>query len=113
MSKKLDDTLDPSSRSGSPPPVRLRGIWLIPAIVVTDVHWSRKSTSRAGVNGSRVDDVLDDQRNTSRSGSGNASGRKMTLLITLKMAVLAPMPRARVATATAVNAGVFLKPRSA
>ena len=36
----------------------------------------------------------------------------MTLLITLKMPVFAPIPRASAATATAVKPGLFLSMRS-
>ena len=36
------------------------------------------------------------QRPTSRSGSGNGSGLRRTLLTMLKIAVLAPIPRASV-----------------
>ena len=42
---------------------------------------------------------------TSRSGSRYGSGRSRTAFTTLKIAVLAPMPSARVSTAIAVNPG--------
>jgi hypothetical protein len=42
------------------------------------------------------------------SASSYGSGRNKTVLITLNTAVLAPMPRASVITATALKAG-FLK----
>jgi hypothetical protein len=42
---------------------------------------------------------------TRRSASVYGSGRSSTALTTLKMAVLAPMPRARVRTATIANPG--------
>src|SRR2546429_380429 len=42
---------------------------------------------------------------TSRCGSRYGRGASSTLLMTLKIAVLAPMPSARVITATAVNTG--------
>ena len=46
---------------------------------------------------------------TSRSAAGKANeqGYKFTLSTTLKMAVLAPMPSARVATATIANRGIL------
>jgi hypothetical protein len=88
-------------------------MWLMPAIAVTDVSCSRKSINRAGDSGSRGNDALDDHKNTSRSGFGYASGRSRTLLMTLKIAVFAPMPHASVRIATAVNAGDFFKLRSA
>lgn len=43
---------------------------------------------------------------TSLSGWGNGNGRSMTALMTLKMAVFAPMPSASVNSATAVNPGL-------
>src|SRR5579864_8863342 len=46
-----------------------------------------------------------------RSGSGYGSGWSRTVLTTEKMAVLAPMPRARAAIATAVNPGVLISRR--
>jgi hypothetical protein len=44
---------------------------------------------------------------TRRSGSANGSGRSATPLITLKIALVAPMPTASVRTATIVNPGAF------
>ena len=41
---------------------------------------------------------------STRSGAGIGSGRRTTALSALKMAVVAPMPSARVATATSANA---------
>ena len=40
---------------------------------------------------------------TTRSGAGIGSGRSTTALSALKMAVVAPIPRASVATATSAN----------
>ena len=54
-----------------------------------------------------------DVSDTSRSGSGYASGRSITPLTTLKIAVIAPTPSAMVRTATAVNAGLRRSARSA
>src|SRR5580698_6664278 len=48
------------------------------------------------------------RRETTREGSWTGSGRSSTAFITLKTAVLAPMPRASVSTQTSVKAGVFL-----
>src|SRR6185369_2542787 len=42
---------------------------------------------------------------TTRSSSGNGSGFSRSALMVLKIVVLAPMPRARVATAMRVKAG--------
>jgi hypothetical protein len=50
---------------------------------------------------------------TIRSGSGNDTGRSRTALTTEKMAVLAPMPSVRAATAASENAGVCQNIRSA
>src|SRR5271169_1924040 len=50
-------------------------------------------------------------KTTIRSGSGAETGFSRTELTTEKMAVLAPMPSARAATAVAVNAGVWRKIR--
>src|SRR5215472_12945745 len=48
---------------------------------------------------------LVDQICTSRSESGYGRGRSSTVFTTLKMAVLEPIPSARVSTATAVKPG--------
>src|SRR5437016_12312887 len=45
------------------------------------------------------------ETNASRFGSLNGGGRSSTALITLKMAVLAPMPSASVSTATVAKPG--------
>src|SRR5882724_13439888 len=50
---------------------------------------------------------LSSQMVTSRFGSWYGSGRRSTALITLNIAVFAPMPRARVITAMTVNPGCF------
>src|SRR3989442_11352396 len=47
------------------------------------------------------------------SGSGKGSGRSSTPYTTVKIAVLAPMPSARVNTATDVNPGLFASIRAA
>src|SRR5215203_1735240 len=48
-----------------------------------------------------------------RSSSGNGNGLRSSALIALKMAVLAPMPRARVMTAIRVNPGRLIRFRIA
>src|SRR6266511_2033646 len=48
-----------------------------------------------------------DQRNTSRLASGYGNGRSSTASTTLKMAVLAPMPSAKVTTAMSAKIGFF------
>ena len=50
---------------------------------------------------------------TSCCGSLIGSMRRSTAFTTVKIAVLAPMPRARVSTATEVKAGLFSSSRSA
>src|SRR5512134_494996 len=52
-------------------------------------------------------------RNTRRSACGYGSGRSRMALMTLKIAVLAPIPSASVATATKVKAGDFTSVRAA
>jgi len=46
-------------------------------------------------------------------GFAYGSGRRMSTLTALKIAVVAPMPMASVSTATAVNAGRRASPRAA
>src|SRR5437879_5764983 len=48
-----------------------------------------------------------------RWGSGKGNGRSSTPYTTVKIAVLAPMPRASVKTATAVKPGFFASIRKA
>jgi hypothetical protein len=50
---------------------------------------------------------------TTRLGSRNGSGRSRTALTTLKIAVLAPMPRAKVRMAMRLNVGLFARRRKA
>src|SRR6185503_4790127 len=52
------------------------------------------------------------QTPTRRSGSGNGRGLSSTLWITLKMAVLAPIPSARVISVARVNTGVRARRRN-
>src|SRR5262249_16772118 len=52
------------------------------------------------------------QTQTNRSGSAKGNGRIRTAFTRLKIAVLAPMARARVMSAIAVNAGRFSKLRT-
>jgi hypothetical protein len=53
------------------------------------------------------------QTRTRRSGSVNGSGRSITALTTLKMAVVAPTPSASVRAAMAVKPGLFRRARAA
>ena len=50
---------------------------------------------------------------TRRSDPGYGSGLSSTVLTALKIAVLAPMPRASVSTATPVKPGLFASVRTA
>ena len=54
-----------------------------------------------------------DVTKTSSSGFLTGSERNSSVLMTLKMAVFAPMPSARVSTATAVKPGFFSNWRKA
>lgn len=49
---------------------------------------------------------------TSRPGSRNGSGRRSNAFTTLKTAVLAPIPSARVTTAISENPGLFINIRA-
>jgi hypothetical protein len=53
------------------------------------------------------------QSPTSRSGSANGSGLSRTVLTTVKIAVLAPIPRASVINVANVNTGVRTRRRTA
>lgn len=53
------------------------------------------------------------QTDTRRSGSWNGNGFSNTPYTTLKIAVLAPIPNARVRAATAANPGCFRSIRAA
>jgi len=53
------------------------------------------------------------QRKTIRSASRYGSGRRRTLLTTLKMAMFAPMPSASVRIATVEKPGDFVSDRAA
>ena len=54
-----------------------------------------------------------DQRNTNRPGSRYGWGRSITPLMMLKIAVFAPMPSARVATAVVANQPLLASVRAA
>ncbi len=112
-SKKVDETLDPFTRSGSPEPVTVNDMWLMPAKPLKLVDCDRKSIIRPGPSGSMSPPGRVFQRKTSRSGRGNGSGLMRAALMTLKIAVLAPIPSARVRIATKVNPGVRRRPRMA
>src|SRR6266540_6758381 len=73
---------------------------------------SRKVAGETGVR-SQPGSLELSKRRTSLSGSRYGSGLRSTPLTTLNMAVFAPMPSARVNTATAVKPGFFSSWRKA
>src|SRR4051812_30635459 len=85
----------------------------MPAAIDTEPRPSRKSRKRAGESGPRAGLPFVVQMNTSCSALRYGSGRSRTLLITLKMAELAPTPSVSVTIAMTANPGVFLSDRRA
>ena len=61
----------------------------------------------------RASSGFEAQTTTSRSGFSKGAAFSRTAFTTLNMAVLAPIPRARVSTATAANIGRFKRTRRA
>src|SRR5262245_12573060 len=107
--KKLPRT--PASRicSGSPPPVtETSGTLFEIAIESKSVARCRKSRMSGAAIGACGKLVLTIrfQIITRRSGSRYGSGRSSTASMTLKIAVVAPIPSARVRSATVVNPGL-------
>jgi hypothetical protein len=103
----------PRTTSGSPSPERLNRVLVSAASPSNDrtpARQSRKSGSEAV---SRPIATCRPQTITRRSGSGYGSGRSSTPLTMLKMAVVAPMPIASVATTAMVNPGLRRSERSA
>src|SRR5690348_2522118 len=80
----------------------------MPDIARADAWRSRKSPAEWLPRGWSGDD---DQMRTSDDSSENGSGLNRTALTTLKMAVLAAMPRAIVRTAIALKLGAFRSAR--
>ena len=108
-SKRFAETRRPSRRSGSPTPVRLKLRSTIAAIPVKTLFClcqSRK-LGGAGVFFGKPRCIAFSHTITSWSGFLKGSGRNKTAFTTLKIALLAPMPRARALTATTVNPGFF------
>ena len=106
-SRKPGDTASVRMRSGSPVPVRFVAPSLNAAIAANDVASRRQSKKSAGdtapyMRPSRGRCSASDMI---RSASAYGRGRQRTASTTLKIAVLAPMPRASAATATSVNDG--------
>jgi hypothetical protein len=113
VEKNVPDALAARSRSGSPRPVRLAAKLSKAAIDSNDRASRRQSrklagaTHRAGLSG------LVSHAITSRSDSGNGSGRSTTAFITEKMAVFAPIPIARETMAASARMGCRRHKRSA
>ncbi len=100
-------TTKPETRSGPRPstPLRLndsRRPTASDSKTVLSVFQSRKLGHEIEISGC---DGVDSLRVTMRFASGYGSGRNNTALITLKIAVFAPMPSARVSTAMNVKPG--------
>ena len=106
-SKKSAVTTAPLRRTGSFPVVRLTSRGPKPARPEKTRLRSRQWTKFAGLTTlrSRFRLTLRSQTSTSRSGSWKGRGRRSTASTMLNRAALAPMPRARVATATTVKPG--------
>ena len=85
----------------------------MPANAERDDICSRKSMRRPGVSGSLGKARLVDQMNTIRDGSRYGGVRRSSPLMTLNIAVFAPMPSASVKTAVSVKPGVFNNERTA
>ena len=88
---------------------------VVAAIDCTLVAWRRKSRKLGcdTANVGRPRSTLLSQMRTRPSGFAKGSGRSITVLTTLKMAALAPTPRASVIAATNVNPGLFRSERAA
>ncbi len=103
------------TRAGSPSPMRLEFTpsaiasssnpeWL----VLMSKYWAVENQSSAMFRpGERF------QSRTSRSGFAYGSGRRRSALVTLKIDVFAPMPRASERIAAAASPGLFRMPRRA
>jgi hypothetical protein len=117
MRKKLGVTLAEATCSAVP-----SSLGKSPRKVVTAVNSSkvllaelRRSKKSALENGKSftLRFRMSPQARTSRSGLRYGSGRSSTASVTLKIAVLAPMPSAMVATAVSANAGLLRNVRHA
>ena len=115
-----DVTWRPLTRSGwldeppaPAPALRMKFSPLKPTSESNTWFWSRTSLRFATeklISGTCSDHSV---RKTRRSASGYGSGRSRIALMTLKIAVLAPIPSASVATATSVKPGEFRSVRAA
>ena len=104
MSRKVAETCQPVRRSGSPVPVRFTAISDRTESASKLVLWSRQSwKTPPGVLVLPPGLPPSSQTLKSFPGCSNGSGLRMTPLITLKIAEFAPIPSARVRTATVVK----------
>ncbi len=113
---KFHDVARPVSVSGAPTPVR-SGPHPWYAAMEANVRFSACQSPKSGgeshSGAARPRVRVSVQSCTSRSDCGYGSGRNSTERTTLKIAPLAPIPSARVSSATAVNAGARRRPRNA
>ena len=111
----LGETYAPTRRSASPMPESVGPQPRVAAMPLNNVLWSRQSSKLRGatVFVREPERRLVSHNIVSSSGRSSESGRSTTPFTTLKMAVLAPMPSARVSMTTAVNPGVLINVRTA
>src|SRR5580693_4691075 len=103
----------PLSWTGRSPPIRLTpGPWKSKAVTASKAWvWSRQVLNLVTEVTLLLPFSLVSWSETMRSGSGYERGWSRTAFTTEKMAVLAPMPRARVRTAITVKPGDFRRLR--
>ena len=115
VGRKVAVTLKPSTISASPFAVHVKPALFIAASdskLPACARQSRKFGCEVANVGQPRSTLLSQMR-TSRSGSAKGSGRNITALTTLKIAVLAPTPSASVTAATRVKPGLFRSARPA
>ena len=78
-----------------------------------NARWRLRSASYTGLNSTNRSFRSSARTTTRRCGSVTASGRMTTASSTVKTAVVAPMPSASDSKATAVNAGLARRTRTA
>src|SRR6266705_698725 len=111
--KKSDDTLNAAMDIGSPAPVRVKPSPRMIAIFSKLRACSLQATNSCPEIGrfESLEDARLSHTITSLSGWLKGNGRRSTALIKLKMELLAPIPSARVRTATTVKPGLFASVR--
>jgi hypothetical protein len=109
--KNPEVTSHAEKRSGSPSPIIEKLNGSIPAMASNELLCSLQSTKFAGETSLRGMPalLLFCQSVTTRSASRYGSGRSNTALMTLNIAVFAPMPKASVKTTISVNPGRFAR----